>query len=75
MTVRLVSAPEWAERCIVEPVTMLGRDALALPRYEVALSDGIADEFGITLVAEVPLHCGSSSRSWVPPLTVPSRFA
>jgi len=57
MTVRVLSAPEWAQRCIVEPVTMLGRDALALPRYELSLSDGTADDFGVTLSAEGPLHC------------------
>lgn len=57
MTVRLAAAPEWAERCIVEPVTTLGREALALPRYELALSDGTVDEFGITLTGEEPLHC------------------
>jgi hypothetical protein len=57
MTVRLVAVPDWAERCIVEPVTTLGRDALALPRHEFSLSDGVTDEFGITLTAEGPLHC------------------
>jgi hypothetical protein len=57
ITVRLVAVPDWAERCIVEPVTTLGRDALALPRYEFSLGDGVTDEFGITLSAEGPLHC------------------
>lgn len=57
MAVRLVSAPEWAERCVVEPVTTLGRDALALPRYEFLLRDGATDDFGITLAAEGPFHC------------------
>jgi hypothetical protein len=31
MTVRIVAVPDWAETCIVEPVTTLGRNALALP--------------------------------------------
>ena len=31
MTVRLAAVPEWAERCIVEPVTTLDEHALALP--------------------------------------------
>jgi hypothetical protein len=71
MTVRLVSAPEWAERCIVEPVTTLGRDALALPRYEFSLSDGTADEFGITLTSEQPLRCGVEQPILAPALDCP----
>jgi hypothetical protein len=71
MTIRLVSVPEWAERCIVEPVTMLGRDALALPRYEFSLSDAAADEFGITLTAEGPLHCGVDQPIRGPALDCP----
>jgi len=71
MTVRLVSAPEWAERCIVEPVTMLGRDALALPLSEFSLSDGSADEFGITLTSEGPLHCGVEQPILAPVLDCP----
>jgi hypothetical protein len=71
MTVRLVSAPEWAKRCIVEPVTMLGRDALALPRYEFSLSDGTVDEFGITLTADGPLHCGVEQPILAPALDCP----
>lgn len=58
MTVRLLDAPTWAERCIVEPVTTLGRDALSLPRYEFVLADGTVDELGVMLHGEVPLHCG-----------------
>src|SRR6202011_5881551 len=48
MTVRLLSTPEWAETCIVEPLTTLGRDALTLPRYEFSLNGGTTDAFGIT---------------------------
>ena len=57
MTVRLLAAPEWAETCIVEPVSTLGRDALVLPRYEFSLSEGPLDDVGITLTGEEPLHC------------------
>jgi hypothetical protein len=57
MTVRLLSTPAWAERCIVEPVGMLGRDALTLPRYDFALGDGTTDEFGITVADTQPLVC------------------
>ncbi|PZS09136.1 MAG: hypothetical protein DLM64_11120 [Solirubrobacterales bacterium] len=71
MTIRLAAVPEWAQRCIVEPVSMLGRDALALPRYEFSLSDGIADEFGITLTAEGPLHCGVEQPILAPALDCP----
>ena len=71
MTIRLVSVPEGAERCIVEPVTMLGRDALALPRYEFSLGDGISDEFGITLTAEGLLHCGVEQPILAPALDCP----
>ena len=71
MTIRLAAVPEWAERRIVEPVTMLGRDALALPRYEFSLSDGTADEFGITLTAERPLHCRVEQPILAPALDCP----
>ena len=71
MTVRLVSAPEWAKRCIVEPVTTLGREALALPRYELSLSDGTVDEFGITLTGEGPLHCSVEQPILGPALDCP----
>ncbi len=71
MTIRLVSVPEWAERCIAEPVTMLGRDALALPRYEFFLSNGIADEFGVTLTAEGPQHCAVEQPILAPALDCP----
>ncbi len=57
MTVRLLTPPEWATRCIVEPVTTLGRDAIALPRYEFVLSDGDSDAFGLILSGEEPLQC------------------
>ena len=71
MTVRLVSPPPWAKRCIIEPITMLGRDALALPRYDFALSDGTTDEFGITLSGEAPLHCMVDQPVMAPALDCP----
>lgn len=71
MTVRLLSIPEWAETCIVEPVTVLGRDALTLPRYEFSLSDGTIDEFGITLTGEQPLHCAVEQPILDPALDCP----
>src|SRR5258708_12701472 len=67
----MVGATEWEERCIVEPVPMLGRDALALPRYEFSLSAGTTDEFGITLAAEGPLHCGVDQPILAPALDCP----
>ena len=57
MMVRLIDVPEWAETCIVEPITSLGRDALTLPRYEFSLANGDADGSGITLVGEDHLQC------------------
>ncbi len=71
MAVRLVAAPEWAKRCIVEPVTTLGREALALPHYELSLSDGTIDEFGITLTGEEPLHCSVEQPILGPALDCP----
>jgi hypothetical protein len=71
MAVRLVAAPEWAKRCIVEPVTTLGREALALPHYELSLSDGTVDEFGITLTGEEPLHCSVEQPILGPALDCP----
>ena len=75
MTVRLVSVPEWAERCVVEPISTLGRDALALPRYEFSLSEGIADEFGSRSPRRGRCTAGSSSRSSIPRWTARSRCA
>lgn len=57
MMVRLIDVPEWAETCIAEPVTSLGRDSLTLPRYEFSLADGDADETGVTLFGEDHLQC------------------
>ena len=71
MTVRIVAVPDWAETCIVEPVTTLGRDALALPRYEFRISDGTVDEFGVTLTGEGPLHCGVEQPILDPALDCP----
>jgi hypothetical protein len=71
MTVRLLAVPEWAETCIVEPVTTLGRDALALPRYEFSLGDGDIDEHGITLTGEEPLHCAVDQPILGPALDCP----
>ena len=71
MTVRLIAVPEWAERCVVEPVSTLGRDALALPRYEVQLGDGTTDESGITLTAEGPLHCAVEQPILAPAVDCP----
>ena len=71
MTVRVVAMPEWAEKCIVEPVTTLGRDALALPRYEFRISDGTVDDFGVTLTSEEPLHCGVEQPILGPALDCP----
>ncbi|MDA8039665.1 MAG: hypothetical protein M0Z69_11005 [Actinomycetota bacterium] len=52
MMVRLVDVPEWAQACIVEPISRLDRDTLTLPRYEFTLADGKADDTGVTLVGE-----------------------
>lgn len=71
LTVRLLSTPEWAETCVVEPITMLGRDALTLPRYEFSLSEGTTDEFGITLSGEQPLHCAVEQPILGPALDCP----
>jgi hypothetical protein len=71
MTVRLLAVPRWAETCVVEPVTMLGREALALPRYELPICDGVSDEFGITVVGNAPLHCGVEQPIRGPALDCP----
>lgn len=71
MTIRLVSVPEWAEKCLVEPISTLGRDALTLPRYEFYLADGIADDFGLTLSAEGPLYCAVEQPILDPALDCP----
>ncbi len=50
---------------------LLGRDALALPRYEFSLINGTADEFGITLTGEEPLHCAVEQPILGPALDCP----
>jgi hypothetical protein len=71
MTVRVVAMPDWAETCIVEPITTLGRDALALPRYEFPIRDATVDEFGVMLTGEEPLHCGVEQPIRAPVLDCP----
>ena len=71
MTVRLLSVPEWADTCIVELVTTLGREALALPRYAFSISDGTVDEVGITLMGDEPLHCAVEQPISSPALDCP----
>lgn len=71
MTVRLVSPPPWAERCVIEPISALGRGALALPRYDLALGDGATDDFGVTLAGEAPLHCMVDQPVMAPALDCP----
>jgi hypothetical protein len=71
MTVRLVATPEWARSCIVEPVTTLGREALALPHYELSIDEGTVDDFGITLTGEGPLHCSVEQPILGPALDCP----
>jgi hypothetical protein len=71
MTVRLVAMPDWAETCIVEPITALGREALALPRYEFSIRDATVDEFGVMLTGEEPLHCGVEQPILAPALDCP----
>ncbi len=57
MMVRLVGVPDWAQTCIVEPITSLDRDTLTMPRYEFLLSDGERDESGVTLIGSGMLRC------------------
>lgn len=71
MTVRLIAAPEWVEACIVEPVSMLGREAIALPRFELPLNGGVEDEAGIALRGEAPLHCAVEQPIRGPALDCP----
>jgi hypothetical protein len=71
MTVRLVAVPDWAETCTVEPLTMLGREALALPRFDLPLADGVSDESGISLTGDAPLHCAVEQPIRGPALDCP----
>jgi hypothetical protein len=71
MTIRLLDVPDWTERCVVEPVTTVGRDALSLPRYEFLLADGTVDELGVMLHGEAPLHCGVEQTILAPALDCP----
>jgi hypothetical protein len=57
MMVRLLEVPEWAQMCIVEPITSLDRNTLTVPRYEFLLAEGERDESGVTLVGNGQLRC------------------
>jgi hypothetical protein len=71
LMVRLVDVPEWAETCIIEPITRVDRDALTLPKYELPISDGEADEDGITLIGEHHLRCAVEQPIGDPPIDCP----
>jgi hypothetical protein len=71
LMVRLVDVPEWAETCIVEPITRVDRGALTLPRYELRIADGEADEDGITLAGEDHLRCAVEQPIGDPPIDCP----
>ncbi|MDO3402668.1 hypothetical protein QWI29_21705 [Mycolicibacterium neoaurum] len=57
MTVRLPYWPQWAQRCYVEPVTTLSREALTIPSYEFTTDDVVSDEGGIVLTGVSHLTC------------------
>jgi hypothetical protein len=71
LMVRLVDVPEWAETCIIEPVTRVDRGALTLPKYVLPLADGEADDDGITLVGADHLRCGVVQPIGDPPIDCP----
>jgi hypothetical protein len=57
MAVRLPEWPEWAQRCVVAPVSTIGREALTLPVYEFTPSDVVTGDDGILLNAVGHMIC------------------
>jgi hypothetical protein len=57
MVVRLPFLPQWSQRCYVDPVTTLSREALTIPRYEFTLDDVMSDDGGIVLTGVSHMTC------------------
>jgi hypothetical protein len=57
MTVRLPEWPEWAQQCVVAPVSTIGREALTLPVYAFTPGDVVADDGGILLSGVSHMIC------------------
>ena len=57
ITVWLSSWPVWAEKCIVEPISLLSQTSLALPRYEFSRRDAHQQADGLLFQSAQPLHC------------------
>lgn len=66
-----LDVPDWAERCIIEPVAAVSREALSLPRFDLALADAASDELGLILHGEAPLHCAVEQPILAPALDCP----
>lgn len=71
LTVRLLDVPDWAETCVVEPVSTLGRDVVSLPRFELQLADGVSDLDSTTLSGEARLHCDAEQPVRDPAIDCP----
>lgn len=57
MTVWLSNWPEWAEACIVEPMSIISREALSLPKYVFSPDEAQPAPGGILLEGKRPLYC------------------
>lgn len=71
VTVWLSSWPDWAEQCIVEPVSRISRDALTLPKFVFSAENAQAGETGILLEAEDKLFCRVEQPVGAPSIDCP----
>ena len=57
LTVWLSSWPEWADTCVVEPLSHLSQTALALPKFTFSKPAGAPKNNGVLLEAQNVVHC------------------
>lgn len=71
MTLRLRDWPHWAERCVISPITTVGREALSLPQYEFRPGDAASDDGGIVLHGVSHLNCKVQQPIHAPTIDCP----
>src|SRR5262249_25734771 len=57
LTVWLSSWPEWADNCVVEPLSHLNQSALSLPKFTFSKPSRSSQQEGLLLEAQELMHC------------------
>jgi hypothetical protein len=71
MTAWIPSWPTWAETCVIEPVSRLPSESLALPRFAIDRADANVADGGFLLHASEPLVCRVEQPINGPPVDCP----